>query len=277
MTNIENLCLNLATVGPQFGFTEVLDAGLKHGFSTVSPWRHHYEAIGVGAAAKETRARGVKVDTVCRISGFGPAVSGAQWSAALDEAKATIEEAVTLQARAIIYPGGGVGEGSTIEDARKRILDGLAQIAPMAHEAGILILVEPLHPVVTADRGAINTLGFALDLCDAVSEGTGVAVDSYNVWWDPQLEASMARAGTRVQGFQISDWLITTRHTAFDRGMVGDGVIDFRRIRSLVDGTGYAGPIEIEVLSEKDWWARDLDTVLSTARARINLHLGEAQ
>jgi sugar phosphate isomerase/epimerase len=204
-------------------------------------------------------------------------VSGAQWSAALDEAKATIEEAVTLQARAIIYPGGGVGEGSTIEDARKRILDGLAQIAPMAHEAGILILVEPLHPVVTADRGAINTLGFALDLCDAVSEGTGVAVDSYNVWWDPQLEASMARAGTRVQGFQVSDWLMTTRHTAFDRGMVGDGVIDFRRIRSLVDGTGYAGPIEIEVLSEKDWWARDLDTVLSTARARINLHLGEAQ
>jgi sugar phosphate isomerase/epimerase len=70
---------------------------------------------------------------------------------------------------------------------------------------------------------------------------------------------------------------MTTRHTAFDRGMVGDGVIDFRRIRSLVDGTGYAGPIEIEVLSEKDWWARDLDTVLSTARARINLHLGEAQ
>lgn len=277
MTNIENLCLNLATVGPQFGFTEVLDAGLKHGFSTVSPWRHHYEAIGVGAAAKETRARGVKVDTVCRISGFGPAVSGAQWSAALDEAKATIEEAVTLQARAIIYPGGGVGEGSTIEDARKRILDGLAQIAPMAHEAGILVLVEPLHPVVTADRGAINTLGFALDLCDAVSEGTGVAVDSYNVWWDPQLEASMARAGTRVKGFQVSDWLMTTRHTAFDRGMVGDGVIDFRRIRSLVDGTGYAGPIEIEVLSEKDWWARDLDTVLSTARARINLHLGEAQ
>src|SRR5690606_20087488 len=203
MTNIENLCLNLATVGPQFGFTEVLDAGLKHGFSTVSPWRHHYEAIGVGAAAKETRARGVKVDTVCRISGFGPAVSGAQWSAALDEAKATIEEAVTLEARAIIYPGGGVGEGSTIEDARKRILDGLAQIAPMAHEVGILILVEPLHPVVTADRGAINTLGFALDLCDAVSEGTGVAVDSYNVWWDPQLEASMARAGTRVQGFQV--------------------------------------------------------------------------
>jgi len=277
MTNIENLCLNLATVGPQFGFTEVLDAGLKHGFSTVSPWRHHYEAIGVGAAAKETRARGVKVDTVCRISGFGPAVSGAQWSAALDEAKATIEEAVTLEARAIIYPGGGVGEGSTIEDARKRILDGLAQIAPMAHEVGILILVEPLHPVVTADRGAINTLGFALDLCDAVSEGTGVAVDSYNVWWDPQLEASMARAGTRVKGFQVSDWLMTTRHTAFDRGMVGDGVIDFRRIRSLVDGTGYAGPIEIEVLSEKDWWARDLDTVLSTARARINLHLGEAQ
>src|SRR5690606_4645698 len=172
MIDIENLCLNLATVGPQFKFTEVLDAGLRHGFSTVSPWRHHYEAIGADAAARETRARGIKVDTVCRISGFGPAASSAQWTAALDEAKATIDEAKTLNARAIIYPGGGVGEGSTIEDARKRILDGLAQIAPIAHKAGLLILVEPLHPVVTADRGAINTLDSALALCDAASEGT---------------------------------------------------------------------------------------------------------
>lgn len=277
MTNLDNLCLNIGSVGPQFGWTEVLDAALRHGFSSVSPWRHHYEAIGPEAAGREARARGIKVDTVCRISGFGPALTATQWSAAIEEAKTTIDEAVTLNARAIIYPGGGVGEGSTIEDARKRIRDGLAEVAALAHKAGILILVEPLHPVVTADRGAINTLAFALDLCDAVSEGTAVAVDSYNVWWDPQLDASMERAGKRVQGFQVSDWLMTTRHTAFDRGMVGDGVIDFRRIRKLVDATGYTGPIEIEVLSEKDWWTRELDTVLSTARARITEHMGDAQ
>lgn len=277
MTSVENLSLNLATVGPQFGFVETLDAALAHGFMTVSPWRHHYENIGALAAAKELGARGMKVDNVCRISGFGPAITKRLWSEAIAEAKATIEEAATLGSRAIIFPGGGVGaDGATVEDARKRIAEGLAEIVPLARQAKVEILVEPLHPMVTADRGAINTLAFALDLCESVGEGTAIMVDTYNVWWDPHLEASIVRAGTKVSGFQVSDWLMTTRHTAFDRGMVGDGVIDFRRIRSLIDGTGYAGPIEIEVLSEQAWWKRDLDEVLSTARARIDQHLGEA-
>lgn len=276
MTSLDNLSLNLATVGPQFGFAETLDAALRHGFDTISPWRHHYENIGAGVAATELRARGMRVDNVCRISGFGPSAEVSQWSQAMDEAKATIAEAVELGARAVIYPGGGVSDNASgIEAVRGRIAEGLAQIVPLARAAGILILVEPLHPMVAADRGAISTLGFAFELCDAVGEGVGVMVDSYNVWWDPALEASLERGRRWVSGFQVSDWLMTTRHTAFDRGMVGDGVIDFARFRSLVDRTGYAGPIEVEVLSEKNWWTRELDEVLSTARERVNLHLGE--
>ncbi len=276
MTSLDNLSLNLATVGPQFSFAETLDAALTHGFKTISPWRHHYEDIGTRAAAAELRSRGMTVDNVCRISGFGPAAGDSQWSASMDEAKATISEAAELGARALIFTGGGLGEdGSGIDAARGRIAEGLAEILPLARAAGVLILVEPLHPMVAADRGAISTLGFAFDLCEQLGEGVGVMVDSYNVWWDPALETSIERGSRWVSGFQVSDWLMTTRHTAFDRGMVGDGVIDFARFRSLVDQTGYAGPIELEVLSEKDWWSRDLNEVLSTARARISQHLGE--
>lgn len=274
MTSLSNLSLNIGTVGPQYSFVEVLDAAVKHGFMTVSPWRHHYEALGAEAAARELKARDIKVDGVCRISGFGPATSPAEWSQALDEAKATIDEAAILGSRSIVYPGGGVGQsGAKIEDTRKRIAEGLAELVPLTRQAGIEMLVEPLHPVVTADRGAINTLALAIDLCEAVGEGTGVMVDSYNVWWDPQLEASIKRAGNLVRGFQVSDWLYVTRHTAFDRGMVGDGVIDFARIRALVDATGFDGPIEIEAMSDLDLWARDIDDLLATSRQRLERHL----
>lgn len=275
MSNIERFALNLGTVGQQFGFTQTLDAALKYGFSIVSPWRHHYQQIGTAAAAREVRARGMTIDTICRMSGFGPAASPVQWGEALDEAKAIIEEAVALGARGIVFPGGGVGEtGGSLEDARQRIADGLAEIMPLARQANVMMLVEPLHPVVAADRGAINTIGQALELCEAVGDGTGIMVDSYNVWWDPQLEASLVRAGALVCGYQVSDWLLTTRHTAFDRGMVGDGVIDFAHISRLVARSGYTGPIEIEVLSELDWAKRDLDEVLSIARDRMHQHLG---
>ena len=275
MSSLDNLSLNLATVGPQFGFTETLDAALKHGFETISPWRHHYEDIGLRTAVAELRSRGISVDSVCRISGFGPAEGALQWSKAMDEAKAMIEEAAELGARAVVFPGGGVGNaGSGIDAARARIAEGLTQIVPFARGAGILVLVEPLHPMVAADRGAISTLGSAFELCEQLGEGVGVMVDSYNVWWDPTLQSQMEKGSRWVSGFQVSDWLMTTPHTAFDRGMVGDGVIDFAAFRQLVDQTGYAGPIEVEVFSEKDWWTRGLDEVLSTARARVIQHLG---
>ena len=61
------------------------------------------------------------------------------------------------------------------------------------------LAIEPLHPMYAADRACINTLEQALDLCDVLDPGRsgalGVAVDAYHVWWDPKLQAQIARAG----------------------------------------------------------------------------------
>jgi sugar phosphate isomerase/epimerase len=53
-----------------------------------------------------------------------------------------------------------------------------------------------------------------------------------------------------------------------DRGMMGDGVIDLRLIRSWVEAAGYAGFQEVEIFSELDWWTRPIDEVLATCIAR---------
>ncbi len=51
------------------------------------------------------------------------------------------------------------------------------------------LAIEPLHPMFAADRACVNTLAQALDLCDELGDGVGVAVDVYHVWWDPDLDA----------------------------------------------------------------------------------------
>ena len=56
-----------------------------------------------------------------------------------------------------------------------------------------------------AERACVNTMEQALDLCDALGAGVGVAVDVYHVWWDPKLEGQIARAGKRVLGYHICD------------------------------------------------------------------------
>ena len=72
-----------------------------------------------------------------------------------------------------------------------------------------------------------------------LGEGVGVAVDVYHVWWDPDLERQIARAGTRILAYHVCDWLVPTKDLLLDRGMTGDGVIDLRRIRAMVEAAGY--------------------------------------
>jgi sugar phosphate isomerase/epimerase len=96
-----------------------------------------------------------------------------------------------------------------------------------------------------------------------------VAVDVYHVWWDPKLEAQIARAGrARLLAFHVCDWLLPTRDLLNDRGMMGDGVIDIPRIRGWVEKAGFEGYAEVEIFSALDWWKRDGAEVLATCIAR---------
>lgn len=123
-----------------------------------------------------------------------------------------------------------------------------------------------------ADRSVLATLAQALDWCDRLGEGTGVAIDAYHVWWDPELEAGIARARGRILGLHLSDWLRQTRDLVTDRGMMGDGVIDLRALCRAVDAAGHAGPIEVEIFSLRDWWLRDPDEVLAVMKERFAAH-----
>jgi len=142
-----------------------------------------------------------------------------------------------------------------------------------ARERGMPLAIEPLHPMYAAERACINTLEQALDLCDALdparSGALGVAVDVYHVWWDPKLEAQIARAGReRLLALHVCDWLTPTAELLNDRGMMGDGVIDIPRIRGWVEAQGYAGFSEVEIFSTGNWWKRGGGEVLDTCIER---------
>jgi sugar phosphate isomerase/epimerase len=55
---------------------------------------------------------------------------------------------------------------------------------------------------------------------------------------------------------------VPTRDLLLDRGMPGDGVIDLRTIRAMVEATGYNGPIDVEIFSAQNWWKREPSEVL---------------
>jgi sugar phosphate isomerase/epimerase len=261
------LSLNWATVRERCDLKQAIAACARHGIPAIAPWREPLQAMGVGAAARLIRDHGLAVSGLCR-AGMFPAADAAGRQAAIDDSRRAIDEAAAIGAQCLIVVAGGMPPGSRdLAGARRQAQDGIAAVLPHARAAGVALALEPLHPMYAADRCCISTLGQANDLCAELDPdeegGLGVAIDVYHVFWDPELEREIARAGAagRILAFHVCDWLVPTRDLLLDRGMMGDGVIDIPGVRAAVEAAGYAGMVEVEIFS-RDWWRRDPDEML---------------
>jgi len=270
MDDPNRLSLNLATTRMRWGGTEGIAGAARAGLRWAAPWRDQIAKDGLAEIARALNDHGVAASSLCR-GGMFPAESAAKRQAAIDDNRRALDQARAIDAQVLVLVVGGLPPGSKdIAGARAMVEDGIAALLPEARAKGVALAIEPLHPMYAADRACINTLGQALDLCDRLGPGTGVAVDVYHVWWDPDLERQIMRAGAaRLLGFHICDWLVPTRDMLLDRGMMGDGVIDLARIRRWMDQAGYDGPIEVEIFSAENWWQRDPDQVVAIAKQRF--------
>lgn len=269
--SLDGLSINLATVRKQYTLAEAVDACLAQGITAIAPWRDQVEATGLKEAASIVKANGMRVTGLCR-GGMFPAADKAGLAAAIDDNKRAIDEAVAIQAECLVLVVGGLPKGSRgLPAAREMVADGIAAILPHARESQMPLAIEPLHPMYAADRACINTLEQALDVCDLLGDGVGVAIDVYHVWWDPKLYAQIARAGAsgRIFAHHICDWLVPTRDLLLDRGMMGDGVINLKSIRAAIEMAGYQGPQEVEIFSSENWWKRPGEEVLATCAERF--------
>jgi sugar phosphate isomerase/epimerase len=263
-----DVSLNLATVRRQWGLREAVEAAARHGFAGVAPWREMVQETGIAESARLFRDSGLRVTGYCR-AGLFPAADAAGRQAAIDDNKRAIDEAAAIGAENLVMIGGGLPPGMRcLDSARIMFADGIAAVLPHARAASVPLALEPMHPMYAADRGCITTIGEMTDLCDDLGDGLGIAIDTYHVWWDPHLGREIARAGERIIAHHICDWLVPTRHLLTDRGMMGDGVIDFPAIRRMIEAAGFFGIQEVEIFSE-DWWARPGDEVLSVVMERF--------
>ena len=263
----DRLSLNTATVRAQWTLAQCIDGCARHGFGGISPWRDKLHEMGVEAAARAIRDAGLKVSGLCRGGWF--TAEGALTQAVLDDNRRAVDEAAALGAACLVMVVGGLAPGSRdLAAARAMVDEGLARTLDHARNVGMPVAIEPLHPMYAADRACVNTLSQALDLCDRLGPGIGVAADVYHLWWDPELQAALDRCGReRLLAYHICDWLVPTTDLLNDRGMMGDGVIDLRGIRRKVEAVGFAGLNEVEIFSQR-WWAEDPDHVMRTIAQR---------
>lgn len=262
MPGPEKMSLNTATVKQKWDLKQCIEGAARHGIGAVSPWRDKLAEYGPEEARHMLDANGIAVSGLCR--GGWYTGDGYLSDAALDDNKRAVDEAATIGAACLVMVVGGLSPNSKdIPAARDIVSEGLAKTVDYARTQTLPIAIEPLHPMYAADRACINTIGHALDVCDQIGDGIGVALDVYHCWWDPEIEAQIKRAGkSRLLAFHVCDWLNPTKDLLEDRGMMGDGVIDIPRLRGLVEAEGFDGFNEVEIFSAQDWWTREPDDVL---------------
>jgi sugar phosphate isomerase/epimerase len=276
------LSINTATLRGAGPLDTIIEACARHGIRAISPWRDQVAGIGLARTAQLVRSHGLELSGYCR-GGMFPGVDAAARQAALDDNRRAVDDAKTLGAACLVLVVGGLRAQSggvhskDLAAARRDVRDGIAATLEYARSVGMPLAIEPLHPMYAADRACVNTLEQALDLCDDLDPprrgalgvdarevaALGVAVDVYHVWWDPKLEAQVARAGKeRLLALHVCDWLVPTSDLLNDRGMMGDGIIELPRIRGWVESAGFAGYSEVEIFSAANWWKRPVDEVL---------------
>jgi sugar phosphate isomerase/epimerase len=258
------LSLNQRTV-PRWGVRAAIEGCARHGIEAIGLWREPVAEQGLVVSAALLKDAGLRVSSLCR-GGF---FNQAGW---LDDNRAAIDEAATLGAACLVLVVGGLPDGShDLAAARARVGDAIAALAPLAAQAGVRLALEPMHPMYCADRGVLSTLGQALDVAAPhPPDRVAVMIDTFHLWWDPEVAAQIARAGRerRVAGFQVGDFLAKLpADVLLGRAMMGDGVIDFGPLCGAVTAAGYAGDIEVEIFNA-DIWAADPDDVLTVMKER---------
>jgi sugar phosphate isomerase/epimerase len=232
-----------------------LDAFLRAcaaaGVGRVALLRANVEAYGVDRAASLLGELGLAVSSYSSLGYWttGCTHEGVPWSHA-DNLR-VLDDAVRLGAPLAVLGPGPLGDRD-LNGARRRIAAGIAELWPHAAERGLRLAVEPLHPMFCPERSVVTSLKLALDLVEpAPTDVAGVAVDSYHVWWDPQLDAQLRRARERLFAVHVDDFILPLPAGGRRRGLMGEGCIDLAGFRAAVETLGYRGPYEVEVLNEE--------------------------
>ena len=271
------LSLNQATI-KYADLATALRVTREAGIESIGLWREPVAEVGLAGAAAMVADSGLRVSSLCR-GGFFTAADPARRRAALEDNRRAIEETATLAAAGapgsapvLVLVAGGLPDGDRdLPGARARAADAIGELVDDAAAAGVVLAIEPMHPIYAADRGVISTLGQALDVAEQFpAAAVGVVVDTFHVWWDPQLDDQVRRAGRggRIASYQVCDWITPLPPDALlARGMMGDGHIDFPAVTGLVTGAGYAGDVEVEIFNQAVWDADPAEVAARTAKA----------
>ena len=265
---LDDLCVHQVSLSGQCDFMNSLAVLQNVGIQRTALWSPMIEACGIAEAKRIWDSSGMTAESLCVVCLF--------------EGESTFRKQLDLAemfgARTLVMISGGFEDlmskenNGDIEHARVLLSERLHVIAELATSYRVRLAFEPLHPMVCGFRSVVSSLGEALDMLEEIDDDKriGLAIDTYALWWEHDLQAKLNRAGSRILNYHVSDWLADTKDLRLDRGMPGDGQIALCNWRKMIEEAGYFGPVEVEIFSRDRWWKTPAEKMVQVILKRMN-------
>lgn len=265
------LCIHTFTNRP-WSASECIEHYARAGVAGITWWRETVAGNDPKQLRRQAEDAGLVNVSLAR-GGFFTHAEADRRQEALQVNREAIDECAALGAPLLVLVC-GADPRQNVQTNLDQIAEGIAALAGCARERGVTLAIEPLHPTYAGNRSAVASLACANDLCARINEpGVAVAVDVYHVFWEHDLHAQIQRCADNgwLAAFHICDYKAEPAHPLFDRGLMGEGVIDIRGIRSWVEAAGFTGFNEVEIFSNH-WWSQNQHDYLAKIIAAYRDH-----
>jgi sugar phosphate isomerase/epimerase len=253
-----------------------LEEDVRHlealGFRSISLASTKLDAFGPARAVRLLRGSSLKVAHVGSYGWFGTERRTARKG--IERVRRMIDYVHALEGDALFVISGG-REGATWDEAARVYQDAYAKLLPEATAAGIRLAIELTHPL-RLDLSFINTLADAREIARGAGRRGGYVLDLFHSGWERRLLPTIAAdAARRIHAVQVCDVKRVTMRT-MDRALLGKGILPLRDILRTLEGGGYRGWYEAEIISD-DIEAMGYERALRQTRAAfVRLFAGSA-
>lgn len=237
---IDLLYLEIGPTGPVFADTKKLLAGMelakKTGYETVEFW--DWDTRDYKALLEKKKALGLEVSAICA-KNRGTLADPATHGAAVQGMKETIAVAKLFDCPNIIIVANNM-PGFSKEESHKNIVDGLKLLAPLAEDAGVTLILEPIEGSYFTDSAE----PFAM-----IEEvGSDALKLLYDIFHYQRME------GNIVETIKRHVDKIGHIHAAGapDRHELTDGELDYTYIIKAIAHSGYEGYFGVEYMPSMD-------------------------
>lgn len=171
--------------------------------------------------------------------------------ARVESLKASIRRLAAFEPSAVMFLTGVPGDLDPAE-ARRIAVEGAGELSRAGREAGVRVMLEPIHRSAADEFCMVSSLPEAIELLDEVGEPLDILFDTWHLWDTPNVVELACVNAHRFPSVHINDWRNPTRGWD-DRVLPGDGVIDLPAIFGALEAGGFDGWYDLEIFSTETY------------------------